>query len=188
MTAYKIGDFVEYVPMLDEAIAVPLVPQRWYVLLTFANKERKVMRTFRERGVSAYFPMIRKRAVHRGRICEIAAPLFAGVIFIPDFQAGLGSVKVDGVEGYFKMGECYPYLTPKLMQDVRTLEAMGSIPLARRKRLWSVGQLVRVTDGPFASFQGTIDRLDSRGRLGVLVDIFKRATPVTLDERQIEPA
>lgn len=185
---YRIGDFVEYVPMIDDAVAEPVEPQRWFVLRTFANKERKVMRTYRQRGVSAYFPVIRKRAVVRGRLCDVAAPLFAGIIFIPDFQALKGGVKVDGVEGYFKMGDCYPYLTPKLMGDVRVLEAVGSIPLSRRKRLWSIGQLVRVTDGPFAFFQGTIERLDSKGRLDVLVDIFKRATPVNLDERQIEPA
>lgn len=185
---YKIGDFVEYVPLVDDAVAVPLEPQRWYVLLTYANKERKVIRTFRERGVSAYLPLIRRRAMHRGRLCDIAAPLFAQVIFIPDFQARQGGVMVDGVEGYFKMDQCFPYLKPKHMATVRALEAMGSIPLSRRKRLWSIGQLVRINSGPFASFQGTIDRLDSKGRLNVLVDIFKRMTPVEFDEGQIEPA
>lgn len=185
---YKIGDFVEYVPIADDPIAAPLEPQRWFVLLTYANRERKVMRTFRERGVSAYFPVIRKRAMVRGRLCDIAAPLFAGVIFIPDFQAEVGGVKVDGVDGYFKMGDCYPYLKPEHMVSVRALEAMGSIPLARRKRLWSIGQAVRITSGPFASFQGTIERLDSRGRLNVLVDIFKRMTPAEFEEGQIEPA
>ncbi|MDA9499291.1 hypothetical protein XI05_17860 [Bradyrhizobium sp. CCBAU 11357] len=174
--------------MLDEAVAVPLEPQRWYVLLTYPNRERKVMRTFQDRGVSAYFPVIRKRAMHRGRICEIATPLFAQVIFIPDFQASLGGVRVDGVDGYFRMGDCYPYLKPSDMANVRALEAMGSIPVSRRKRLWSIGQLVRITSGPFASFQGTIDRLDSKGRLNVLVDIFQRMTPVEFDEGQIEPA
>ncbi|MCK1669423.1 transcription termination/antitermination NusG family protein [Bradyrhizobium sp. 153] len=186
--AYKIGDFVEYVPLLDEVAAVPLEPERWFLLLTYPHKERKVMRTFRERGVSAYFPVVRKRTMHRGRLCDVAAPLFAQAIFIPDFQAALGGVKVDGVDGYFKMGDCYPYLKRTDMANVRALEAMGSVPIARRKRLWSVGQLVRINSGPFASFQGTIDRLDSKGRLNVLVDIFKRMTPVEFEEGQIESA
>jgi transcriptional antiterminator NusG len=185
---YRIGDFVEYVPLVDDVAAVSIMPQCWYLLLTYANRERKVMRTFRERGVSAYFPLVRKRVVHRGRLCDVAAPLFAQAIFVPDFQASLGGVMVDGVEGYFKMGDCYPCLTPRDMANVRHLEAIGSIPLARRKRLWSLGQLVRITDGPFAGFQGTIDRLDSKGRLNVLVDIFKRLTPASFDEHQIEPA
>ncbi|WP_439363097.1 transcription termination/antitermination protein NusG [Bradyrhizobium sp. DASA03005] len=187
-TVYKIGDFVEYVPLVENAVAVPLEPKCWYLLLTYPHKERKVMHTFRERGVSAYLPMIRKRTVYRGRLCDVAAPLFAQAIFIPDFQASLGGVRVDGVDGYFRMGDCYPYLKPSDMANVRALEAMGSIPVSRRKRLWSVGQLVRITSGPFALFQGTIDRLDSKGRLNVLVDIFKRMTPVEFDEGQIEPA
>ncbi len=186
--AYKIGDFVEFVPIVDDVPAVSPEPRRWYLLLTYANKERKVMQTFRERGVSAYFPLIHRREVRRGRLVDVVAPLFAQAIFVPDFQASIGGVMVDGVEGYFRMGDCYPYLKPDDMANVRALEAMGSIPLSRRKRLWSVGDLVRIKSGPFAYFQGTIDRLDSRGRLNVLVDIFKRMTPIEFEEGQIEPA
>jgi transcription termination/antitermination protein NusG len=54
--------------------------------------------------------------------------------------------------------------------------------------LFKVNQAVRVVDGPFASFKGLIERLDSNGRLKVLVDIFSRMTPVELDEDQIEAA
>jgi transcription termination/antitermination protein NusG len=185
---YVKGQIVGYVPIDIEPIAAPPEPERWYVLKTFANKESKVMRTFKDRGISAYFPTVRNRRVVRGRACDGVSALFAGVIFIPDFQAKLGGVKVDGVEGYFKMGDCYPYLTGKLMEDVRKLEAIGHLPVARKRRLWSVGQLVRVTNGPFALFQGKIEQLDSRGRLKVLVDIFKRMTPIELEEGQIEPA
>jgi transcription antitermination factor NusG len=48
--------------------------------------------------------------------------------------------------------------------------------------------MVRVVDGPFAAFNGKIDRLDLNGLLKVLVDLFSRMTPVELDEGQIEAA
>jgi transcriptional antiterminator NusG len=74
------------------------------------------------------------------------------------------------------------------MNDVRTLEALGNVPAARKRRLWTIGQRVYVKDGPFARFNGQIGSLDSRGRLTVLLEIFARLTPVTLDESQIEAA
>jgi transcriptional antiterminator NusG len=74
------------------------------------------------------------------------------------------------------------------MVGIRQLEAMGNIPVVRRRRLYRIGQLVRVIDGPFALFNGTIERLDSNGRLKVLLDVFSRLTPVELDQGQIEAA
>jgi transcription termination/antitermination protein NusG len=175
---------------------VPM-PKRWYVLLTHPNCEGKVMRTFHQRNISAYFPTVRERrritVRRRGYsfdvVRDVRSPLFAGVILIPDFQARLGGVHdVEGVDRYFRMDQCYPYLDETGIARVRWLEGLGNIPVARRRRLFRIGQLVRITDGPFALFNGIVDRLDSRGRLTVLVDIFKRMTPIAFDEGQIEPA
>jgi transcriptional antiterminator NusG len=207
---YRVGQIVGYVDVAKLRGSIELsTPHKWYVLITFPNKEAKVMRTFRYRGISAYHPIVRKAETVRGRRVDRTTSLFAGLIFIPDFQAHAGGVFVDGVDRYLKFGDCYPYLpecAPSLikladgtlgkrasgdipdMVGIRRLEADGNIPVVRRRRLHRVGELVRVIDGPFASFNGKIERLDSNGRLKVLLDIFKRLTPVEFDEGQIEAA
>lgn len=55
--------------------------------------------------------------------------------------------------------------------------------------LFAVGDSVRVVDGPFASFRGTVEELDvARSRLKVAAAIFGRETPLWLEEKQVEAA
>ncbi len=65
------------------------------------------------------------------------------------------------------------------------LEQASDAP--KPKTMFSVGEILRVTEGPFADFNGTVEDVDyEKSRLTVSVSIFGRATPVELDFSQVE--
>lgn len=192
----EIGQHVGFVDLvtLSGPTEAP-IPQRWYPLRVHPAKEFKVMKTFHQRNISGYLPVITetktitqsRRGFQYNMQRRVTSPLFKGIILIPDFEYDACRWRtVDGTFGALRFGDWYPYLTPKLIEDVRNIEAIGNTPKSKRARKFELGQLVQVTSGPLALLCGRVERFDSRGRLSVDVEIFGRLTPTELLESQIE--
>lgn len=205
--AFIVGQVVEYMP-LYEPLSVPM-PKRWYIRRTAPNRELKVMRRAQQLGLSCYLPTLRsRREIRRAKAGyewmerkHITGPLITGCILVPDFdplplfhreRTATSNVdspdwkSVDGAFGLLRFGEFVPVLTPKMLCDIRRIEAIGNTPKSKREHYFKIGQLVRVLSGPFKDFSGRVERFDSTGRLSVGVDIFSRITPAMLDESDIE--
>jgi transcription termination/antitermination protein NusG len=78
-----------------------------------------------------------------------------------------------------------PLLPEEVARILMQVEEGASTPAARMK--FEEGETVKVVDGPFAEFNGTIEEVKpEKGKLKVLISIFGRATPVELDFVQVE--
>ncbi|MCB1394268.1 transcription termination/antitermination NusG family protein [Nitrobacter sp.] len=202
----EIGQFVGTVDLdsVHGPASVPMRPQCWFILRTHPGCERKVMREFERRNISAYCPLIAKqqrvvRRVHGSswtyeikRLVQV--PLFPQLLFVPDFERV--PTGINGVSGWLRFGECFARIPSErktksdrlaCMADIHALVAIANTPRSKRELKFAAGDLVRVVDGPFRSFSGRIERLDSKGRLKVAMSIFGRLSPILMSEWQIEP-
>lgn len=205
---YKIGDVIDYVDRFTGHRDATPIPALWYLLRVHPNRERKVERDLKKRGLAYYLPdhpcivpIGRRGATMRTR--RVDRPLFPGLIFIPDFEASLTKFRgIDGVAGFLHFGERVAFVRHRVdrklldakgnelclsMVDLVHLVAILHVPISKRAAKFKSGELVRITQGPLADRAGRIERLDDRGRIKILLDATSRSISVELNEAQIEP-
>ena len=93
--------------------------------------------------------------------------------------------KVTGFLG--SMGKPQAISESEATRMLNSKEEAAAAPKQKIKVDYEIGDAVKVLDGPFASFTGTVEELDfDKAKVKVSVSIFGRATPVELDFEQVE--
>jgi transcriptional antiterminator NusG len=174
------------------------VTKRWYIIHAYSNFENKVAESIRERaaqqGLTEAFeqllvPTEKVVEVRRGRKIDTERKFFPGYVL----------AKMDLTDQVFHLIKNTPKVTgflgadnkPQPISETEALRIMTQVQegVERPKPSISfeIGEQVRVSDGPFASFNGVVEEVDAeRARLKVAVSIFGRATPVDLEYAQVE--
>ena len=172
--------------------------KRWYIIQAYSNFEKKVAESIleevRRKGLEDLFeevlvPTEKVVEVRRGRKVDSERKFFPGYVL----------AKMDMTDEAFSLVKNTPKVTGFLgaenkPQPIREREAMQilnqvqeGVERPKPSVSFEVGENVRVSDGPFASFNGTVEEVDEeRARLKVEVSIFGRATPVDLEYGQVE--
>jgi hypothetical protein len=190
---YEIGQFVGYETIADP-VAVPVTPERWFMLGVTPGRDARVVRRLLDRGICAYSPIIvryidrrtkvESRKPHLGK--RVERPFLAGMVFVPSFDAGNPLIKrVDDVGEWLTIDNGrFATLRPADMAVVRGIVAAQNAPFGLRD--YALQQMVQIVDGPLAGFVAQVTRLDSHSRLTVFVDALRGAS-VQLSEAQVEP-
>lgn len=168
---------------------------RWYVVHSASGHEARVSETLRQRVMTMnladrIFELLvptQDRVIVRGgkkaTIKEKILPGYLLVKMILDDNSWLAVRTTPGITGFVGIGN---QPTPLSQTEVTNIQKFVSSPAPRFKTKLSVGEAVRITDGPFNDFLGTISSVDeAKGRVEVLVSIFGRETPVELDFLQV---
>lgn len=169
---------------------------KWFVVHTSSGHEVRVMETLRQRvetmnlGGNIFEMLVptQDRVVIRGgKKVNVKEKIFPGYLLIKmilDDATWLAIRTTVGITGFVGTGD---KPTPLSETEVTNIQKFVASPAPRYKTKFVVGEAVKITDGPFNDFLGTIHEMDEeRGKVKVLVSIFGRETPVELDFLQIQ--
>jgi len=175
-----------------------LPDKKWYIVHAYSNFERKVADSIREKaqatGLGELFdeilvPTEKVVEVRRGRKVDAERKFFPGYVLVKmsmtdeAYHLIKNTPKVTGFLGADNKPTAISETEAKrILQQVQE-----GVERPKPSVSFEVGEQVRVSDGPFASFNGHVEEVDEvRARLKVAVSIFGRATPVELEYGQVE--
>lgn len=180
----------------QEPSIIPGGPKaRWYVVHTYSGHEAKVAATLKQRVASQKLedkvldilvPTQDKIEIREGKKNKIKEKIFPGYLLIKmvlDDNTWLVVRTTPGITSFVGMGN-KPTALPD--EEVNTIQKYMTMEAPKFKTAFSVGEAVKITDGPFSEFLGSISEIDEeKGKLKVMVSIFGRETPVELDFLQV---
>ncbi len=171
---------------------------QWYIVQAYSNFEKRVAETLKrdaaDKGLSDLFeeilvPTETVIEVRRGRKVESERKFFPGYVL----------VKVDLTDEAYHLIKNSPKVTgflgssnkPRPVPEKEVACIIGQTEdgavAARPMISFDIGETIKVVDGPFQSFSGTVESVDEEApRLKVLINIFGQGTPVELDYSQVE--
>lgn len=171
---------------------------RWYVIHVYSGFEKKVAESIQEqaakKGMSDRFeevlvPTEEVVEMRRGQRINAERKFFPGYVMVKmdltdeSWHLVKDTPKVTGFLG----GKGRPLPISEREAQAMLQQVQEGVDRPRPSVIFEVGETVRVTDGPFASFNGVVEDVDEeKARLKVAVSIFGRATPVELEYEQVE--
>jgi len=186
----------------DEEEALPAAEEEiddgraWYVIHSYSGYENKVKRNLEHRIASmnmqdkifrVVVPTEEEIEIKEGHRRKMKKRVFPGYILVQmimDDDSWYVVRNTPGVTGFVSSGT---KPTPLRPEEVEKIFKRMEREAPKIKVSFRVGQTVRIVDGPFADFVGTVDELNlDKGKVRVLVSFFGRETPVELDFLQVE--
>lgn len=173
--------------------------KNWYVLHTYSGYENKVKANLEKRVESmgmtdkifrVVVPEEEETELKNGKKKVVKRKVFPGYVLVEIVMTDDSWYVVrntPGVTGFVGSAGAGSKPTPLLPEEVVTILKRMGVEEKRIDVNYEIGETVRVKEGPFTNFTGTVEEMDKdKSKLKVLVNMFGRDTPVELEFTQIE--
>ena len=171
---------------------------RWYIVHAYSNFEQKVAEAIKEKisqkGLEHLFeavlvPTEKVVEVRRGRKVGAERNFFPGYVLVKMHMTDKAYHLIKNifrVTGFLGSDNKPVPISDREAEKILA-QIQEGVEHPKPSISYEIGEQVRVSDGPFASFSGIVEDIDEdRARLKVEVSIFGRATPVDLEYAQVE--
>ncbi|NHM33360.1 transcription termination/antitermination protein NusG [Neobacillus terrae] len=173
--------------------------KNWYVVHTYSGYENKVKANLEKRVESmgmadkifrVVVPEEEETDFKNGKKKVVKRKVFPGYVLVEIIMTDDSWYVVrntPGVTGFVGSAGSGSKPTPLLPEEVNVILKRMGVEERRADVDYEIGETVRVKEGPFANFTGSIEEMDKdKSKLKVLVNMFGRDTPVELDFTQID--
>lgn len=173
---------------------------QWYIVHAYSNFEKKVAESIKEQaaaqGLSDAFEQILVPTedvieVRRGQKRHSERKFFPGYVLVKmelNDETWHLVKNTPKVTGFLGTGNKPIPVSQKEVDQILN-QVQEGVERPKPSIHFEIGEKVKVMDGPFQSFEGSVEEVDEeRSRLKVAVSIFGRATPVELEYGQVEKA
>jgi transcription antitermination factor NusG len=172
---------------LQNRVAPPEAP--WYVIHTRSRHEAKVESALQQRGLEIFLPRVVIRSRRRDRKLLLEMPLFPGYLFVHTTLEHLTLYDIIKLKSVVRLlgGTTGPSpLSSETVDSIKTI-INSDRPYYPGPYL-KQGMKVRIVDGPLAGTVGIIqERRQKNRRLVVVVELFRRAVTVELEDEALDP-
>src|SRR5919199_3887233 len=166
--------------------------RHWYVIHTYSGYENKVKKNLEHRIVTldmgdrifrVEVPTVEEIEIRSGQRHPVQRKIFPGYVLVEmimDDESWYVVRNTPGVTGFVGMGNKPTALPAEEAAGI--LKQMTTAAPTKFKVTLQPGQAVKITDGPFADFEGIVDNINQeKGKVRVRVSMFGRETPIELD-------
>lgn len=170
--------------------------RRWYVIHTYSGYEENVARNLRQRIDSmdmgdkifkVLVPTEKRIKIKHGKRKTVTEKIFPGYVLVEmivDDASWYVVRNTPNVSGFIGAGNMP---VPISEEEIKILQKRMGVEEPKYKIDVSIGEPVKVTDGPFKGYEAKVSETDeARGKVKVLINIFGRETPLELDFLQIK--
>jgi len=159
------------------------MPHHWYLIHTKPRQEQNALVNLGLQGFECYLPLITTEKIRRRKLTQVSGPLFPRYLFI-QLEQGLFAKSWAPIRSTLGVSRLVCFGTEPARIDALLVEQIRqheNIRVSQPTQLFSAGERLTITDGPFAGIEAIYQMDKGESRVMVLIELLSKSVKLQLD-------